>query len=131
MFKVRLLIGEARKRTDCQSGQNNEAVRRLERFISDFEKLCAPDITGPEAWIEWVRERTVHPDWMERLEFSALLANFGFDEQAAHALQFTTIEDDQGGDGSVQRVLLAHSNHTIALRACHRLQPGVFGVHSP
>ena len=104
MHKVRRLVAEARKRTDCQAGQNAEAVRRLERFIDGFVALRASDIASPEAWDRWVCGHT-GPGWMDKLEFSALLSNFGFDEPAAKALQTTEIDDPQD-DGTVKMVSL-------------------------
>ena len=103
MYKVRLLVSKARERSDCQAGQNADAVGRLEGFLDGFVQLRASDIAGPEAWVEWVCTYTVARDWTARLEFSALLSNFGFDERAAKALQITEIEDVQD-DGSTKLV---------------------------
>ena len=109
MHKVHTLVAEARKRDDCKSGRNAEAVLRVERFANEFAALSASSITSPEAWDQFVSGHT-SPGWMEKLEFSALLPNFGFDDSAAKALQTTRIEDPQD-DGTIKMVSLAHWNH--------------------
>ena len=102
MHKVHTLVAEARKRDDCKTGRNAEAVLRLERFATEFAALSASSITSPEAWDQWVSGHTA-PGWMDKLEFSALLPNFGFDQPAATALQTTKIGDPQD-DGTVKMV---------------------------
>jgi len=104
MFKVRTLIEEAGKRDDCQSGSNAEAVAKLERFVTDFEALQPSDIDGPDAWDRWVCQYAAS-DWMEKLEFSLLLSNFGFSAETAKQIQKTKI-DDKKDDGTVGKVEL-------------------------
>jgi hypothetical protein len=99
MFKVKTLIDEAGKRDDCKSGTNAEALRKLTRFVNDFTALKSDDIDGPGAWHDWVRERSAD-DWMDKMEFSDLLSNFGFTEETAKAIQFTEI-DDHKDDGTM------------------------------
>ena len=126
MHKVRTLITEARKRDDCKSGPNADALQRLEAFIDGFVSLSPSDVAGPEAWYEYVRGYT-GPDWMDKLEFSALLSNFGFEPDVAKSIQFTTIEDDQG-DGTSQTVSVAPFDLTVALLLPPPLSTTHFGV---
>ena len=104
MFKVRRLISEARKRDDCQSGVNAEAISRLERFVEAFAALRTDEIDGPDAWHRWVSSFTAD-DWMEKQEFSHLLSNFGFSPETAKEIQLTEI-DDRWDDGSTVKTTL-------------------------
>ena len=104
MHKVRRLISEARKRDDCQSGVNVEAISRLERFVEAFVVLRDEEIDGPDAWHRWVCSYTAN-DWMEKQEFSHLLSNFGFSPKTATEIQRTEI-DDKWDDGSWHKITL-------------------------
>jgi len=84
--QVRVLIEEARKRQDCQSGANADAVSRLVAFVDAFEQLRPFEISSPQAWHEWVC-RYAGKDWMEKQHFDDLLSNFGFERTTADELQ--------------------------------------------
>jgi len=108
MFKVDFMIGALRKRHDCQSGANAEAVKLLDRFVQDFKALKSVDINGPVAWSRWVSEHVVEecrkeddhgvPAWMERMHFDQLLSNFGFEAATAREIQRAEFNEkkDQG-----------------------------------
>jgi len=95
--KIGKLVEEARKRPDCSSGENAEAITRLQRFMNDFKELDEKSISSPEQWNEWIKARIApahHDDWQNCLHFDHILWVFGFEKATAKELQTMQVEDD-------------------------------------
>ena len=110
MKKVHRLIDEANKREDCLGDsalakQNQSAIGKLERFVSEFEKLETSHITSKKAWVDWVNQRA-EADWINKQHINDLLSNFGFHENTASEIKNTKIADGRDADGNMYMVTL-------------------------
>ena len=85
-MKARAIVEVAKQRADCTSGENAEAVAKLEGFLDAFEVVAAADIQGIDEWMDFVGKYAA-PGWQDRLHFDHLLGNFGFTAQTARELQ--------------------------------------------
>ena len=102
--KARAIVEVAKQRADCTSGENAEAVAKLEGFLDAFEVVSAADIQGIDEWMDFVGKYAA-PGWQDRLHFDHLLGNFGFMAQTARELQRHRYESTNGkGETEVQEL---------------------------
>ena len=100
--KVKTLVSVARTRSDCASGPNAAAVEKLDRFITEFEKLSASDIPSLKEWKAFCAKHC--PTGYEgKLHFDHVLTFcFGFEPDTAAALRAHKHEIKDPASGEVE-----------------------------
>jgi len=77
------------------AGSNAAAIRKLEKFVEEFEAISGPSINGLSDWEAFVG-RHAEPGWQAKLHFDHLLTNFGFTEVASNTLRKEGITNADG-----------------------------------
>jgi len=77
------------------AGSNAAAIRKLEKFVQEFEAINGASIKGLSDWEAFVGKH-VEPGYQAKLHFDHLLTNFGFTEVASNTLRKEGITNADG-----------------------------------
>jgi len=94
MPKVRDMIKHCDETPEI-AGSNAAAIRKLEKFVEEFEAINGASINGLSDWEKFIG-RHAEPGWQGKQHFDHLLSNFGFTEVASSTLRKTSFTNADG-----------------------------------